>query len=108
MSEDKTTIQVKRRGGRRLGAGAPLGNSNARKGIPMPDGLKLESSDEVLRFMRVILIPSTLAGKIGTRQASAIITACKILLDYEPLEELEKRIEELEKAMQRSEGSQTN
>jgi hypothetical protein len=62
----------------------------------MPAWLRLRSSDEILRFMREILIPQTLAGRIGTRQASAITTACKVLLDYESLQELEKRVAELE------------
>jgi hypothetical protein len=60
--------------------------------------LKLETSDEILTFMRKVLIPQTLAGRIGTRQSSAITTCCKVLLDYDRLGELEKRIELLEEA----------
>ena len=54
------------------GEGGQPGNGNAKKGIVLPDGLKLETSDEILTFMREILITYTLAGKIGTRQSSAI------------------------------------
>ncbi len=78
--------------------GAPPGNSNAAKGIQLPDWLNLETSDEILTFMRKILIPSTLSGRIGTRQSSAITTACRILLEYDSLQALEHRIAELEKA----------
>jgi hypothetical protein len=46
--------------------------------------------------MREILIPYTLSGRIGTRQSSAITTACKCLLDYDRLQELEERVEALE------------
>ena len=77
------------------GEGAPRGNRNAVKGMIVPD-LKLESSDEILRFMREVLIPSTLSGQIGTRQSSAITTACKLLLDYESLQEIEARLSRLE------------
>ncbi len=76
--------------------GAPAGNSNASKGIELPDWLNLETSDEILTFMRKILIPSTLSGRIGTRQSSAITTACKVLLDYASLQALETRIKSLE------------
>jgi hypothetical protein len=76
--------------------GAPAGNGNAKKGIVLPDWLKLDSSDEILTFMRKILIPYTLAGKIGTRQSSAICTAVKVLLDYDALKEIEGRVSRLE------------
>jgi hypothetical protein len=76
--------------------GAPAGNKNAQKRMNLPDWLKLETSDDILRFMREILIPQTLAGRIGTRACSALTTACKCLLDYAELQELEKRVEALE------------
>ena len=79
------------------GRGAPVGNGNAKKGMQLPSWLSLKTSDEILRFMREILIPYTLSGRIGTRQSSAITTACKVLLDYDRLQELEQRVEELEK-----------
>jgi len=85
------------RGGRRPGSGAPRGNGNARKGVRLPDWLKLTSSEEVLDFMRKILVPYGLSGQLGSRQVSALTTICKVLLDYDRLEELEKRIEQLEK-----------
>jgi len=75
--------------------GGQPGNRNGQKGMTIPD-LKLENSDEILRFMREVLIPSTLSGQIGTRQSSAITTACKLLLDYESLEKLEARLSRLE------------
>jgi hypothetical protein len=71
---------------------------NGRKGIHLPAWLKLNTSDQILRFMRKILIPYTLSGQLGCRQSSAITTCCKVLLDYDQLQELEKRIELLEKA----------
>lgn len=83
-------------GGRRVGAGPPKGNVNGRKGIQLPGWLKLKSSDEILTFMRKILIPYTLSGQLGCRQSSAITTACKVLLEYESLQDLEKRIKSLE------------
>jgi len=76
--------------------GGQPGNGNAKKGIVLPGWLKLRTSDEILRFMREILIPYTLSGRIGTRQSSAITTACKCLLDYDRLQELEERVEALE------------
>lgn len=79
------------------GRGAPAGNGNAKKGMVLPDWLKLQTSDEILRFMREVLIPYTLSGRIGTRQSSAITTACKVLLDYDRLQELENRVEQLER-----------
>lgn len=59
------------------------GNRNARKGIILPDNIKLDCVEGILAFMRSVLVPSTLSGEIGTRQSSAIATACKILLDYD-------------------------
>jgi len=76
--------------------GAPAGNSNAKKGMVLPGWLKLETSDEILGFMRKILVPYTLAGKIGTRACSAMTTVCKVLLDYDRLEALESRVSRLE------------
>jgi len=76
--------------------GGQPGNGNAKKGIVLPGWLKLRTTDEILRFMRQILIPYTLSGQIGTRQSSAITTACKCLLDYDRLQELEERVEALE------------
>jgi len=51
-------------------------------------------------FMREILIPYTLAGRIGTRQSSAITTACKVLLDYDAdLRNLKKLQEQADEMM---------
>jgi BMFP domain-containing protein YqiC len=58
--------------------------------------LKLDSSASILRFIKEVLIPNTLNGQIGIQQSSTLVTACKTLLDYESLTELEKRIEQLE------------
>jgi hypothetical protein len=65
------------------GRGASAGNQNAKKGIALPEWLRLESVESILMFIRQVLIPCTLSGKIGTRQSSAITTACKVLLDYD-------------------------
>ena len=78
------------------GEGGQPGNGNAKKGMQLPSWLSLKTSDEILRFMREILIPYTLSGRIWTRQSSAITTACKCLLDYDRLQELEERVEALE------------
>ena len=59
--------------------------------------LKLDDSTSILRFIREVLIPYTLNGQIGIQQSSNMITACKTLLDYDSLTELEERIEELER-----------
>jgi hypothetical protein len=80
--------------------GPPEGNTNAQKRVPLPDWLNLESPDGVRRFMREILVPSALSGKLGVRVVSAVTTACKVLLDSqeaELLERLEERVEALEK-----------
>jgi hypothetical protein len=47
------------------------GNRNAQKGIVLPDWLKLDSAESILKFMRQILIPYTLSGQLGTRASSA-------------------------------------
>jgi hypothetical protein len=46
--------------------GGQPGNRNAVKGIVLPLELKLDNAEAVLRFMRTVLIPSTLSGQIGT------------------------------------------
>lgn len=89
-----------RRGGSRPGAGAPRQNTNGQKRVPLPEWLNLESPDGIRRFMREILVPSAISGKLGVRIITALTTLCKTLLDSEEgkiLEDLEKRIEELEK-----------
>jgi hypothetical protein len=82
------------------GRGAPRGNVNARKGISMPQWMNLEDVESILRFMRQVLIPLTLSGKIGTRQSSAITTACRVLLDFDDdilrLREMESGLVRLE------------
>ena len=78
-------------------AGAPVANTNAQKRIELPSWLNLESSENVLRFMREVLAPSAIKGKLGVRTVTALTTLCKVLLDYESLAKLEKRIMELEK-----------
>ena len=80
--------------------GGQLRNGNAKKGIVLPDNVKLDTVEGILTFMRTVLIPSTLSGEIGTRQSSAIATACKILLDYDAdlraLEEIKTRLDRME------------
>jgi hypothetical protein len=76
--------------------GGQPGNGNAKKRIELPAWLKLDSAESILKFMRTILIPGTLSGKIGTRAASAVNTSLKILLDYESLQEIEARLSRLE------------
>jgi hypothetical protein len=80
----------------KLKRGPPKGSHNARKGVALPDDLRLDSADGVLRLMREIVIPYTLSGEIGTRQSSAVTSAAKILLDYSSLEEMEARVSRLE------------
>jgi hypothetical protein len=78
--------------------GGQPGNENALKKLRLHEPLSLETDDEVLRFIRSILIPETLRGNLGTRSCSALTTACRVLLDYgEGLKELERRISELER-----------
>lgn len=80
--------------------GAPPNNANPQKRIQLPDWLNLESPDGVRRFMREILVPSALSGKLGVRVVSAVTTACKILLESqetEILQQLQERVEALEK-----------
>lgn len=78
--------------------GAPPGNGNAKKGMTLPDWLNLEDSESILRFIKKILIPAAVSGKLGTRQVSSITTCCKVLLDYQSLQDLEQRLELLEEA----------
>ncbi|MGA8905212.1 MAG: hypothetical protein WB661_09420 [Candidatus Bathyarchaeia archaeon] len=81
--------------------GGQLGNRNASKRVAMPEWLNLEEPESVLKFIRTILIPYTLAGRIGTRQSSAITTACKVLLDYD--NDL-RHLEEMKEGIARMEG----
>jgi hypothetical protein len=76
--------------------GGQRGNRNAVKEFVLPEWLKLDSAECILQFMRTILIPNTLAGRIGTRAASAVNTSLKILLDYESLQDIEVRLSKLE------------
>ena len=76
--------------------GGQPGNRNRVKGIVLPEGLMLDSAESILKFMRTILIPGTLSGRIGTRAASAVNTSLKILLDYESLQQIEARLSKLE------------
>ena len=66
--------------------------------MALPAWLNLESSESILKFIKTILIPAAVSGRLGTRQVSSITTACKVLLDYQSLQDLEKRLELLEEA----------
>jgi hypothetical protein len=82
------------------GAGAPEGNTNPQKRIVLPEWLDLTTPEGVRKFMREILVPSAISGKLGVRVVSAVTTACKVLLDSqeaEILQQLQERIEALEK-----------
>ncbi|MGA2460866.1 MAG: hypothetical protein ABSF82_05545 [Candidatus Bathyarchaeia archaeon] len=83
--------------------GGQPGNRNASKRVAMPEWLNLEEPASVIKFIRTILIPYTLAGRIGTRQSSAITTACKVLLDYDAdlqhLEEMKEGLARMEEEM---------
>jgi hypothetical protein len=82
------------------GPGAPPNNANPQKRIELPDWLDLTTPEGVRRFMREILVPNAISGKLGVRVVSAVTTACKVLLDSqeaEILQQLQERIEALEK-----------
>jgi hypothetical protein len=85
--------------------GAPVGNGNARKRFILPKRLKLDDVESILKFMAETLIPLTLSGKIGTRQSSAITTACRTLLDYDNdlrhIQEIEENLARIEVEMKK-------
>lgn len=85
-----------RRGGSRPGAGAPGGNRNGQKAIPLPENFDLETSEGILRFIKSVLIPSALTSSLGVRSVTAITSCCKLLLDYESLTALEARVKAIE------------
>lgn len=76
--------------------GGQPGNGNARKGLELPAGYSLDSSVEVTRFLREVLLPSTMSGVLGSRAASAINSQLKLLLDFNELLVLRRRVSELE------------
>ena len=86
--------------GRRPGSGAPPGNVNAQKSIELPDWLRLDDAPSILKFVREILIPSTLGGKIGSRASSTVATCCKLLLEHDDdlrhLQEVSEKLDRLE------------
>ncbi|MGA2626115.1 MAG: hypothetical protein ABSF63_03520 [Candidatus Bathyarchaeia archaeon] len=90
---------------RKRSRGAPIGNGNARKRIIIPNRLRLDDVESILKFMREMLIPFTLSGKIGTRQSSAITTACRTLLDYDNdlrhIQEIEENLARIEVEMKK-------
>jgi hypothetical protein len=91
---------VRKRGGSRRGAGAPLLNTNRQKKIALPTGLDLGSPVAVRRFLREILIPAAISGRLGVRTVTAVTSALKLLLDSqeaELLELLDRRLKVLEK-----------
>ena len=96
-SSERVVHGQSKRGGRRVGAGAPAGNANGQKRAALPEWLDLQSSDGILRFMREILVPCAITGQLGVRNVTALTSVCKVLLDYESLTKLERRIEVLEK-----------
>jgi hypothetical protein len=69
----------------------------------MPEWLNLDEPESILKFIRKILIPYTLADRIGTRQSSAITTACRVLLKFDAdlrhLEEMKEGIARMEEEM---------
>ncbi len=80
--------------------GAPVGNTNPQKKIQLPSWLDLTDPEGIRRFLREILVPSALSGKLGVRVVTAVTSICKTLLDSQQatiLEELQKRLEILEK-----------
>jgi hypothetical protein len=96
-----------KRGGARRGAGAVTGNKNAQKRIQLPESMRLDSVESVLEFVRTILVPATLNGSIGVRQSTAVTSALKLLLEFDPdlahLKEVEEglvRLEEEDKRIQ--------
>lgn len=87
-------------GGVRAGAGAPVGNANGQKRIiALPEWLDLEKPESIRRFLREVIVPAALSGRLGVRTVTAVTSICKVLLDSqqaELLETLEARLDEYE------------
>ena len=73
-----------------------MGNLNGQKGLVLREPLNLENAESILKFIRTVLIPSALAGSLGVRAVTAITSACKVLLEYESLQQIEARVSRLE------------
>jgi len=86
------------RGGRRVGAGAPLSNTNSQKKLQLPEGFDLSNGEGICRFLREFVVPAAVTGGLGVRNVTAITSACRLLLDFLGLEVLEQRIKSLEEA----------
>ena len=83
----------------RMRGGQPS-NTNAQKRLPLPEWLDLESPAGIRRFMKEILVPSAISGRLGIRTVTALTTLCKVLLDShrdELLADLEKRLDAAER-----------
>jgi hypothetical protein len=84
-----------KRGGARVGSGAPRSNVNASKSLAWLESYDLTSSDGVRGFLQEI-IKHTWIGDLGTRAASALNGSVRLMLEHELLPELERRIKVLE------------
>jgi hypothetical protein len=88
--------QVRRHGGRRLGAGSPEGNTNAKKCLEWQSGYDLKSPGGIDNFLQEV-IKATWEGRLGTRAGGVLNSSLRLLLEDLTLPSLERRISELEK-----------
>ena len=86
--------QRRGRGGRRRGAGAPVGNVNALKSLPWVASYDLSTPAGIDSFLQ-LLVQMVWTGKLGSRSASSINGSLKILIEHLELSQLEKQVEEL-------------
>ena len=75
--------------------GGQPGNRNASKCLPWAESYDLASPDGVHRFLAEI-VKHIWTGELGTRQAGALNGTMRLLLEYDMLPELRRRIDSLE------------
>ncbi len=80
--------------------GAPRNNLNAQKRLVWLEQYDLSTGDGITEVLKE-LIRQTWQGKIGTRQASALTTALKQLMEQVAIEPALKKLEELQQTQKR-------
>jgi uncharacterized protein Yka (UPF0111/DUF47 family) len=74
----------------------------------LPENLDLEDPEAIRGFVKSILVPAALTGKLGVRVVTAVTSALKLLLDTrnDEILELRQRISDLEHQGEQREMSQ--
>jgi hypothetical protein len=84
-----------RRGGSRVGAGAPRRNLNGQRKLAWLSSYDLSTSEGIAEFLRE-LIKASWTGKIGSRVSGSLNGSLRLLLEAVHLPELERRVRVLE------------